>query len=45
MVVLWSDDKLQIWLHWCRGGPTTCMAKAEQDVLEVRVLGEEDPAI
>ena len=41
-MVLWSDGKLQIWLHWCWGSPNLCIAKAEQDVPKVHALGEEE---
>ena len=40
-----SNSKLQVRLHRRRGGLTIGIAKAEQDVLEVRALGKEDSAI
>ena len=45
LVVIWSDGKLQTWLHWCWDSLTICVAKPEQGVLEICALGAEDPAI
>lgn len=45
LVILWNDSKLQIRLHQCWSALNICVAKAEPDVLEVRLLVEEDPVI